>query len=282
MIEVWACADAAMAEQIAPLCLAPGAGNPRPGSRDTVGKIAVLDIVGPLTRAGLSSPWRGSYGTSTAWLTDQFKSLAKDDSVAAVVLRFDSPGGQAMGTAECAAAIIELRQRKPVVAYVSGWCCSAAFWLASQAGEIFASRSSLIGSIGTLIVLVDVAEALERIGIKVHVIATSPLKGTAVPGTALTDAQRADLQRMVDATQSYFDEAVKSGRMMNDSQLAAVRTGQVWHTAEARRLRLIDSPNATFDHVLSTLGYDEKKILLEKKQRDIEERQRMYHAYKYL
>lgn len=207
--------------------LAPGKGGQ---------SVAVVKAVGTLMKQQSSFG-----GTSTIQLRRDIRQAAADDSVSGILLAFDSPGGTVAGVADLAADVRAAAKRKPVWAHVDDLTASAAYWVASQADAIYAnSATALVGSIGTIMTVYDASKAADAEGISVRVFATGPLKGAGTPGTEITSEQAAYFQRMVDATQAHFDAAVRQGRGMSASDLAAVRSGGVWLADEAIGLKLID------------------------------------------
>src|SRR4051812_28663987 len=104
------------------------------GSRVKNG-VATIPIMGPIFRhADMFTMMCG--GATTESLMSSLRSAADDRTVQGIVLEIDSPGGEVAGIAEAALFINELSQTKPIVAYVDGDCCSAAYFLASAATEI--------------------------------------------------------------------------------------------------------------------------------------------------
>lgn len=191
--------------------------------------------------AGTLMKQRSSFGgTSTVELRREVRQAAADPETAAILLEIESPGGTSAGTAELAAEVKAARRKKLVWAQVEDLGASAAYWVASQAGQVFANAGAMVGSIGTLWPLYDLSANYEASGVKVFAFATGPLKATGLPGTPLTEEQQQYRQGLVDATQAEFDAAVRSGRGLTAAELAAVRTGAVFTAAEAQRLKLID------------------------------------------
>jgi signal peptide peptidase SppA len=180
-------------------------------------------------------------GTSTVQFRREVRSAANDPNVSGILLRFDSPGGTVSGTADAAADIRAARRKKPVWAFGDDLVASAAYWLASQADHFVVNNATaMVGSIGTYVAVADLSAAAEREGVKVHLFTTGPLKGLGVPGTQITDDQAAHVQRLVNETQTHFDEAVRKGRGMTATQVAAVRSGAMFPATEAVGLKLID------------------------------------------
>jgi signal peptide peptidase SppA len=212
------------------------------------GQIAIVPIVGVLTQR---QTW---YGMGLEQLESTLHGLARDSKIKGVVLFFDTPGGSAMGTEEVAEAIGVVRAAgKPVVAFIKGMAASAGYYLASQAEQIVATKSSMAGSIGVVIAHVEMADLLKEWGIGVNVITHGINKWAANPYQKLSERGRAELQRTVASFGKLFDEAVAKGRSVS---VAAVKEkfgqGSMFLADEAQRLGLIDAVGSLSD-VLSAL-----------------------------
>lgn len=198
--------------------------------------IAVVRVLGTLMK-GQSSMG----GTSTVQLRRDIRQAAADQEVSAIMLVIDSPGGTVAGTFDLAAEVKSARKSKPIYAQIDDLGASAAFWVASQADKVYASNpTTLVGSIGTLMVVYDASGAAEKEGVRALVFATGPIKGAGSPGAPVTDEQRAYFQQLIDETQKSFDGAVQKGRGLTDRQLADVRSGAVFVAATALDRKLID------------------------------------------
>jgi signal peptide peptidase SppA len=193
-------------------------------------------------------------GTSTALAGQAIRQAAADPNVSGILLHIDSPGGTVAGTADLAREVRDAKRRKPVWAHVADMAASAAYWVASQADQIYANApTALVGSIGTVLTVYDQSAAAEAQGIKPHVFATGPLKGAGAPGTPVTEEHQSYFQGIVDAMQPHFDAAVRGGRGMSADELAAVRTGGVFAAPKALELKLIDGIRS-FDRTLEALA----------------------------
>lgn len=114
------------------------------------GNVAVIPVTGPIFRyANLFTEISGA--TSTQVLATDIQRALDDPKVKSIVLNIDSPGGVASGINELAEMIYEGRSRKKIVAYIGGIGASAAYWIASAAGEIVIDEASLAGSIGVVV-----------------------------------------------------------------------------------------------------------------------------------
>jgi signal peptide peptidase SppA len=211
--------------------------------------VAVIDLVGSLMK---QQPSFG--GTSTVQVRRDVRSATNDPNVNAILLRIDSPGGTVSGTADLAADVKAARRKKPVWAFAEDTCASAAYWIASQADQLFANAgTALVGSIGTLLTVYDTSAAADAAGVKALVFATGPLKGAGTPDAPVTDEQIGYFQALVNQTQTFFDSAVMKGRGLSASQLTGAKTGGVFGATEALDKRLIDGIQS-FDATLEALA----------------------------
>lgn len=199
-------------------------------------------VVAKIDLAGVLMKQRSSMGgTSTIQARRDIRTAAIDPDVSAILLAIESPGGSVAGIDDLARDVRWAQERKPVWAHIDDLGASAAYWVASQAGAIYAnSPTALVGSIGTLLTVYDISEAATREGIKALVFATGPIKGAGVPGTQVTDTQKSYFQGLVDASQEHFDQAVRRGRKLTAEQLAGIRTGAVFPASTAMERKLID------------------------------------------
>jgi len=211
--------------------------------------LAVLSVTGPIMRA------RSKFGgASSIALRQALRAAVADDKVSAIMLRIDSPGGTVAGTPELAAEIRATDSKKPVYAHIDDLGASAAYWIAAQARRVTANATAQIGSIGVFTVVKDTSKAAEMAGVKVHVISTGEYKGGA-DGAPVSDAQLAEVQKLVNEINEFFMAAVVEGRAMDKKDVKAVADGRMFLAAEAKRLGLIDAV-ASMDEVVS--GYGEK------------------------
>lgn len=211
-------------------------------------QIAVVEISGKMMKQ--SSSMGG--GTSTVAARRMIRNLARDNEIAAIMLKIDSPGGTVAGTADLADEIAAAGKRKPVHAYVEDLAASAAYWAASQAGSISSSASSLVGSIGTFAVVYDTSGAAAMDGIKAYVIRAGSHKGTGTPGTEITPEQLTEMQRIVDGLNAHFLEGVSAGRKMKIDQVKSIADGRVHVAGDAKNIGLVDHVES-FDAAIQRL-----------------------------
>jgi protease-4 len=168
------------------------------------------------------------------------KALREDKRVRAVVLDIDSPGGSAQVADYLYTEIRKVAARKPVVAFIRGVGASGGYFLAVGARRIVATRASLVGSIGVITIRPVAEELLGKIGVRVAVAKTGPLKGTGLPFTELTDQERQKDQAMVDWFFDHFLQVVADGRHVPVEVVRGWATGEVYWGEDARERGLVD------------------------------------------
>ncbi|MBV8195342.1 MAG: signal peptide peptidase SppA, partial [Candidatus Dormibacteraeota bacterium] len=161
--------------------------------------------------------------------------------IRAAVLDIDSPGGGAVGSEVLHVAVKRLAAEKPVVAWIRSTGASGAYFLACGATRIVAFPSAIVGSIGVISVRPIAVEALRRLGTRIDVTKTGPLKDMGAPWRDPTDEDAAKERELVDAIFRRFTGAVRAARGFDDVALARVTTGEVWLAAQALELGLVDA-----------------------------------------
>lgn len=222
---------------------------------DAAGGVAIVGVRGPLEKRG--SWLLSAFGGSSYLSVRASLNAAMDDkSVEEIMLLVDSPGGSVDGLADLGDFLRDARGRKSVTSFIDGMGASAGYYLAAQGSEVVASRTSLVGSIGTIATLYDLSEQFKKAGIEPVVITTGPLKGTGVPGAEVTDEQKKELQDIVDFYFDDFKAAVLAGRDgrggLNAKTLKPLATGGVWDAPEAMKLGLVDRLG-TFEETVAGL-----------------------------
>ena len=196
--------------------------------------IAVVEIIGPTTK------YAGWFSSSTLQIRNQLRKAVSDDTVRGIMLFVDSPGGQVAGSEDLASDVLEASQVKPLYAYASDMMASAAYHVSSQAGQIYANRGAMIGSIGTMMALYDVSKYFENLGIQAVPITSGGMKGAGMLGTPITAEIKAYFQGLIDEVTNYFVADVARGRAMSESQVRSLADGRIHLASQAQELGLID------------------------------------------
>ncbi|MEO5331325.1 MAG: S49 family peptidase [Magnetococcus sp. YQC-5] len=220
----WTCglpAEATVMEQVA-VDRAQAAARRQDVQLSAGGQIAVLTLYGILTPRGSVLDVSGPGVTNLQEFSTQLRSAVRDLAVAAILIDVDSPGGNVAGVPELAAEIAAANKTKPVVAIANTWAASGAYWLASAAGEFYASPSGEVGSIGVYAIHVDQSKLMEMQGVATTLISAGEFKTEGNPyGPPSTDFI-AYQQSQVDSIYGQFVAAVAKGRKV---PVATVREG---------------------------------------------------------
>ena len=164
-----------------------------------------------------------------------------DNAVKAVVLRVDSPGGSMFASEQILREVQALRKAgKPVVVSMSTYAASGGYYISAAANQIFASSTTLTGSIGVFSVIPTFQRTLEKLGIKVDGLGTTPLAGNMHLDRALTPANRQILQTSVDHAYAEFLRRVGEGRKKPVADVDKIAQGRVWAGVDAQRIGLVD------------------------------------------
>jgi protease IV len=164
-----------------------------------------------------------------------------DNAVKAVVLRVDSPGGSEFASEIILREVQALRKAgKPVVVSMSTYAASGGYYIAAAANQIFASPTTITGSIGVFSYIPTFQRTLEKLGIKVDGIGTTPLAGDLRIDRALGPATKQLLQASVDHAYAQFVRRVADGRKKSFEDIDKIAQGRVWAGLDAQRVGLVD------------------------------------------
>ncbi|MDQ2068863.1 signal peptide peptidase SppA [Natronospira bacteriovora] len=200
------------------------------------GQIAVIPAVGPIMD-GFHPPGTVG-GDSTAAL---IREARRDDSVKAVVLLVDSPGGSAFAS-DVILRELELVQEagKPVVASMGSVAASGGYWISMAADEIWAHPTTVTGSIGILSMFPTFEGTLDKIGITTDGVGTTEMSGAFRADRTMEEPMRRILQQGIEHGYREFIEKVAHHREMSLSEVDAVARGRVWSGVDAHRAGLVD------------------------------------------
>jgi signal peptide peptidase SppA len=180
---------------------------------------------------------------------EMLEECERDPSIKTIILDIDSPGGTSVGVPELANRIKACK--KEVISFTASECCSAAYWIGSQASSFYATPSSTVGSVGVYIAYPDCSEAYKMEGVKMDVIKSGLFKGAGIPGTSLDANQRKMLQDEVNEIHGDFKAAVKGVREFVDD---ASMEGQTFSGKKAAEAGLVTALVNGFDELMVSLN----------------------------
>jgi ClpP class serine protease len=233
------------------------------------GNCVVVTVRGPLEQR--AHFWCDSYEAILRRVQ-----AACETSARAVVLCFDSPGGDVQGCFDTAVAIRAACEaaRKELHAYVEGECASAAYALASQCQSITISTSSIVGSIGVLSSRDDVSAMNASRGLRVALVTSGARKADGHPDQPITDAELESTQAIVDSMAQVFFDLVAQGRGLRSEAVAQLQA-RVFHGVAAMQAGLADamgslttvlanaaSPEGTKSIMAKKMSYEELRAVI--------------------
>jgi protease-4 len=174
-------------------------------------------------------------------LSAQVREAARDDDVKALVLRIDSPGGSGFASEVIRGALLEFRASgKPLIASMGSVAASGGYWIAAPANQIWASETTLTGSIGVLSAFPSFARAMTEIGVTTDGVGTNPLAGGPDPLRGLDPRWASVLGQLNANAYQRFLGVVSEGRSLSVDKVEALAEGRVWTGAQAAQNGLVD------------------------------------------
>jgi len=201
------------------------------------------DQVGIITASGMILDGQQPSGTvGSATMQDMLNRARLDPKIKAVVLRIDSPGGSAQASEMIRSEIVRLKQAgKPVVVSMGSLAASGGYWMAAPADQIWASPSTITGSIGAFGVMANAQRGLEQVGIHSDGLGTTAIAGGIRIDRSLPPELTEVMQLSIMHIYRRFLHVVAQGRHMPIDKVAGLAQGRVWSGRDALRLGLVDA-----------------------------------------
>ncbi|MBW4534810.1 MAG: signal peptide peptidase SppA [Pleurocapsa minor HA4230-MV1] len=172
--------------------------------------------------------------------TEDFQELREDESVRAVVLRINSPGGSATASDVILREILLTKKKKPVIVSMGNVAASGGYWIAAGADQIFAEENTITGSIGVFGLLSNIQEIAQDNGVTWDVVKTGKFADIDSNVRPKTAAELAIYQQSVDKTYGLFLSKVADYRHLPLDKVKEIARGRVWSGKEALKIGLVD------------------------------------------
>lgn len=173
-------------------------------------------------------------------ITQNLEEFGNDDSILAVVLRIDSPGGGVAATQEIYDAVLELKKKKKVVASMGSVAASGGLLIACAADRIVANPGTITGSISAIMQFANIEELLKKVGVKSSVVKSGQYKDIGSPTREMTQEERQIIQELVDDIYNQFVDVIVKDRNLSREQVVAMADGRVFSGRKALDLGLVD------------------------------------------
>lgn len=174
-------------------------------------------------------------------LLAQLKEIRKSENVTGLIVIIDSPGGTVTGSEDIYLALRKIAAKKPVTALMRGVAASGGYISAIAADQIFASGNTITGSIGVIYQWPEYVEFLNKVGVKMQTIKSSPLKAVPDPSIPLTEQVRKEVQASVKDSYDWFVGLVEKRRKLSNADALRLADGRVYSGRQALKENLIDA-----------------------------------------
>ena len=163
-----------------------------------------------------------------------------DDTIKAVVVVVNSPGGSVGASQEIYRALEKLREKKPVVVSMGNVAASGGYYISVPANVIYANPGTITGSIGVIIQHVNINGLLDKFGIKMENIKSGKNKDILYPNNKLTPEQRRLIEETIKDVYDQFLDAIVKYRPIKKEELKKFADGRVFSGRQALKLKLVD------------------------------------------
>lgn len=191
----------------------------------------------------------------TGVITDSKKTLkelrefAEADSIKAIVVRIDSPGGSVGPSQEIYEAVRKLRDKKHVLVSMGSIAASGGFYIACGGEKIYANPGTLTGSIGVIFTFYNVQGLLKWAGVQVSPLTAGKMKDAGNPYREMTADERAYFRGVLDDVHEQFIQAVADGRALKVDEVKPIADGRIFTGRQAKDLKLVDAMGGLEDAV---------------------------------
>ena len=193
----------------------------------------------------------------------EIRRMREDDSIKAIVLRVNSPGGSASAAEMIQRELRLAREVKPVIVSMGSYAASGGYWISTYGNRIFADPTTITGSIGVFGIHFNIQKLANDFGVTFDGVKTGKFADVMTISKPKTDEEIAVFQRMVDWMYGQFIAKVSEGRKLNPAFVEEIAQGRVWTGKEALKIGLVDQLGGLAD----AINYTAKEAKLPKNYR---------------
>lgn len=198
-------------------------------------KVGVVEVIGPIT--------------DSKETVRNLRRFVEDDTIKAIVVRIDSPGGSVAPSQEMFQAVQRAKEKKPLVVSMGNLAASGGYYIAIGADKIYANPGSVTGSIGVITQLFNVSRITEKLDLEVNTLKTGPYKDSGSPFREFTVQDEVYFRDLIDDIYEQFVEDVAKSRKMEVSEAKKFADGRVFTGRQAKEYGLVDELGTLTDAV---------------------------------
>ena len=204
-------------------------------------RIAHLTLDGTIQDVGSSTAWQ-QVAYDHQFFLGQLDTILTDETVQAVVLSVNTPGGGVTESAEIYKKLLQIKQQRQIPIYVSmgSMAASGGYYISAPADKIFANRDTITGSIGVIMQSINYQALAEKVGIKFETFKSGVHKDMLSPMRDVTEEERAMMQEMINESYEEFVDIIEKGRNMSETDVKKVADGRILGGTKALEAGLID------------------------------------------
>lgn len=206
--------------------------------RSAVGVVRVQGII----RGGDGGGRIAGAGAFSERIVKWLRQAQKDNSIKAVVLRVDSPGGGVTASDEIYEEVVRTRSEfgKPVVVSMGSLAASGGYYISAPADRIYANPTTITGSIGVITMIPNYEELMDKVGVKANVVKTGQFKDMASAFRPFSEEDKALLQSVLDDSYYRFVDIVSEGRKLDRATVRELADGRIYTGRQAKTVGLVD------------------------------------------
>jgi len=233
-------------------------------------EIAVIYILGNIIPGESSTDFlTGEYRTGAKTICRVLKEAASKKQIKGIVIRINSPGGDAVASELIWREISKIRGKKPVVVSMGEMAASGGYFVACNADRIFAQPSTITGSIGVFSLKLITEGLYNKLGIRRQIIKKGEHADALTDYRELTPEEDSILQEQIDWFYQHFVHRVAQGRNMSSEQVDSIAQGRIWLGIDAKQIGLVDSlgglmPAIEYCRQMAKLGNDYQLVFYPK------------------
>ena len=210
-------------------------------------RVAVIYVQGTMLSGSI--PGGLGYVTSEE-ISDYIQDAVGDDSVQAIVLRINSPGGSPAAAEEIVTEIKKAQKEGvPIVVSMGDVAASAAYYISAPTDMIFANPSTMTGSIGVIWTFQNMSAFYDEEGVEFHVAKSGEFKDMGGPWRGLSDDEKEYADSVIIEVYNSFVDEVATGRNLSRSDVKDLADGRIYTGAKAKRLGLVDDFGNLYDAI---------------------------------
>ena len=205
-------------------------------------RIALLTVDGVIQNTGGASSLFGVEGYNHSFFLQQLEQVKADDTVKAIVLQVNSPGGGVVESAQIYKDIKEIQEEtaKPIYVSMGSMAASGGYYISAPADKIFVNKETLTGSIGVIMQSVNYGKLAEKYGVEFVTIKSGAYKDIMSPTREMTEEERNMLQEMLNDSYEDFVDIIEEGRNMTEAEVKKVADGRILNGRQAVEAGLAD------------------------------------------